>query len=559
MLTIARSRENSSDTSSFMNASIIFRDPNVDPATYPDVSFCINTYQKIARESSHVGDLILRPVNLFFETMTIQEHKKLYDFYKYTKMIIPGITKENLREVQETLQNKIMDVILKMKIPERLINFCRTPIFEYPDFEGIGNKPHHSQEKTYDLDNYVDLTALGLLSKIMVPVWGELVEVLGDIGIDNNQREKIAFDLLEPTLLESSFDQIYKKLTFSLKASIADDRKTLDKNPIGNTTTSYVLTHNGLDDEMFNAIVMANIIMKRMAIYECLTRLEDGSIPNAMAYIYDGIKKTADTRMRSMRQRISTMPRRELPNYEKEDNNSILDHSSVPSKKTFDVPIVIALGAERWELPRLLKDTNTDIEVFEKAVDYYRENYFDVSYLTQAVVASFVGTRFGGSKCLNYLHPSTYQKVVTIVQMFLIKQNMTDLAMMISSITSKDIVDGGNPNIGMRMSSNMKNTPEYLECLNLFKGSLRKTAYTFGRTDTSKKPELVTINFANHIEKMSEWIIQYSHVENMAPALWEMSGITDKPVMGRECMFDENIVRNLCRFYLMMRGDNRPF
>lgn len=559
MLKITRSRPDVTVASSFMDAAVIYRDPNLDPATYPDVSFKMIIYQKISRENSHVGDLILHPVNLFFETMTNSEQKTMYEFYRYSKTMIANITSENRREVEDILQTKILDVATKLRIPQRLVAFCKTPIFEYPDFEDIGNKPHHSEEKTYTLDNYIDLTALGLLSKIMVPIWGELVEVLGKINVDISQREKIAFDLIEPVLKESVFGFIYDKLSYSLNSSISDDRQNLDKNPVGNATTSYILTHNKLDDELFNAMVMANIIMRRIAIYECLQKLEDGSIPNVMAYIYDGIKKTADTRIRDLRNKTNTMPRRELPGREVEDNISVLDHSSTPSKKPFDIPIIISIGAEKWEVPRLLKDTETPMDVYQKAVSYYSDHHFDVSYLTEAVVSSFVGTRFGGSRCLNDLHPVTYQKLVVIAQIFLIKNNMMDLAMLISSISSDDIVDGGNVNIGLRINSNMTNSPEYIQCLTLFKGYLEKPSNPFKKKTNSKKSEPVTINFANHVKRMSEWIVKHSHTENMAPSLWEFSGITEKLVIGKECKFDESVIRNLCKFYLMMRGDSRPF
>jgi len=37
----------------------------------------------------------------------------------------------------------------------------------------------------------------------------------------------------------------------------------------------------------------------------------------------------------------------------------------------------------------------------------------------------------------------------------------------------------------------------------------------------------------------------------MAPALWDLTKVETKPIIGTECQFDENVIRHLCRFYLL--------
>lgn len=559
MLSMIRTQPIGSALSTFLDVSISLRDGNNNVDGHPDIPFSIKTYVKISKDGEHeVGDRILLPINLFFKTLSDKEHRIIYAMYKYTKTHIDQMTKDNRREYQDRIQLKVYETIRKLDIPTKLIRFCKTDLFVYPDLSEVGKLPHHSKEKTFLIDDYVEITAISLLSKMMVPIWGEFVKILGDLGIGNNQRERIAFDLIEPSLEESSFARIYTKLSNSLESIIDEIRKNIDKKPMGSTTTSFIVTHNGIDDEMFDSIVMATIVMKRMAPYECFTLLKDGNVPNAMVYIYDSIMKTADTRIKAMRNTMNTMPRRELPSYDTEDNSSILDHASKTSNRPIDDHIYVTTAVGQWELPKLLEDTNTPMDVYSSAVDYYSTNSFDVSPMTQALVASFIGARFGGSKCINYLPLGIHQKIVTIMQIFLISQGMTTLASLASACTSQIPIDGGSTNIALRIMANLKSS-EYLRCQSIFKGDLEKPSNTHNKRGIQRKIEVDKIGFVNQISRMAEWLIRYSHKENMAPVLWEYAKVADRPVVGSECSFDENTIRNLCQFYLIMHNDVKPF
>lgn len=569
MLRIIRTQPSESAITTFLDAAVSLRDGNKNIPECPDLLFSMRTYEKIAKDEIHkggsdkdksegTGDQILLPINLFFAELTFEEQREIYEMYRFCKDTIEHTEMENKREIQDTLQERIFNTISRLRLAERMITLCRTDRFIYPDLSQVGIEPHHTNEKTFLLEDYIEITAISILSKMMVPIWGEFIRRLGIISISNNQREKMAFDLIEPTLEEGAFERIYNKLSYSLSESVAYLRKETDNKTMGGTTTSYILTHNGIDDQMFNSIIMATIIVKRLATYECFTRLKDGNIPNAMVYIDNGIERTADTRIKSMRNTMDAMPRRELPGHDQEDNISVLDHASKTSKKPIDVPIFVTTAVQTWELPKLLEITETPIDVFESASTFYSTNSFDVSPLCQAMVASFIGTRFGGSKCIGYLPPHLYQKIVVLLQVFLIKNKLFDLAALVSSRTSTVPIESVTTSLQGRITSNMKSA-EYLRCVEIFKGYLEKPVIPFGKRAVFKKGEIDKIDFMSHISRMIEWLVRYSHSENMAPALWEYAQVENRPIIGDDCRFDELIVRDLCRFYLLFHDNKRPF
>jgi hypothetical protein len=544
----------------FLDAAVSLRGDNSGENVHPDTVFSMKTYEKIAKDNEeNVGDLILLPINLFFETLSFSEQEQVDKLYLDAKEKIDTITVDNRREVQDDLQQEIFNTLEKLDLPNKMIKFCQSGQFVYPDLSIAGTLPHHSPAKTFTLPDYVEITAISLLSKLMVPIWGEFIKVLGQIGIDNNQREKIAFDLIEPSLEDGAFERIYSKLSGTLSSLVGERRKLTDKKAsLSATTSSFIITHNGIDDQMFDSIVMATIIVKRMATYECFPDAKTGTVRNAMVYIDDGIKRTSDTRIQYMRNNMNTMPRKPLPSHDQEDNSSILDHASKTSKKPIDVPITVITAVEKWELPRLVIDTHSPDDVYQEAARYYDVNGFDVSPLCQAMIASFIGTRFGGSKCINYLPPKLHQRLVVLLQLYLIDQGMYDLASLVSAQTPQLQIDGGTSPIAMRIRSNLRSS-EYQQCQNLFKGHLEKPVVHFGkRPVSSKKIDVERIDFVTHIDKIIDWLVKYNHYENMAPALWRHAKL-EAPVAGSDVQFDENIIRNLCRFYLIFHGGKRPF
>ena len=569
MLIITRTQPTGSAVTSFLDASVSLRDgyENVDGC--PDLVFSMKTYQKIAKDNEEQeGDSILLPINLFFETLTFADHHDIYAMYRFAKHAIGVLTMDNRHEIQKALQERIFDTMFRLDLPAKLIAFCRTPRFIYPDLTDAGTLPHHSPAKTYNTDEYIQITAISLVSKMMVPIWGELIKKLDMVGIGKNQKEKMAFDLIEPTLEEGAFEYIYNKLSYTVSTLVELGRAATDKknSMTGMKISSFIITHNSIDDQIFDTMVMASIIVKRMATYECFVRLNDKKAganvfksPNAMVYIDDGIKRTAESKLQSMRNDMNMMPRRPLPDHDTEDNSSILDHASRTSKKPIDVPVFVVTAVEFWELPKLVEDTETPKDVYELVADYYKNNGFDISPLCQAMVASFIGTRFGGSKCLGYLPPHLYQRIVILLQVFLIRQDMYDLAALISSTTSPLPLEGPPNFMASRVDVAAKKSDEYQLCLSRFKGYLVKPSNPFLKGGTFKNPPMDRIDFATHIDRMIEWLVRYTHSENMAPVLWDYSKQDNRPVVGEPARYDEKVIRNLCRFYLLFHNGQRPF
>lgn len=536
----------------------------------PDLVYSVKSYQKIARANPTVvetengkapaqvagaesnGDEIILPVNLFFQTLSQKDHMTLYLMYKEAQRIISGLDEDNWRQSRDELHDYIFKTFKSLDIDSKSIAFCQGFPFRYPDLSLIGLEAHHTEAKTFKEADYKEITAIAVLTKIMIPIWGYLLSKLSTHSHNVRQREQLAFELIESTLEDGAFERIYNKLFHYFRSVINDIRKNTDKKPSNTASTSFILTHNGLDDQMFETSIMSTVLVKRLASFDCFATNEPTKSPDVMVYVCELAKHSVDSTIRTMRGAMRTLPKRDLPNHDSEDNQSIIDHISRTSSKSIDVPILVSTAVEYWEIDKLLKEYDIPMDVYTSAVRYYQTNGFGVPAITQAMVASFIGTRFGGSKCINYLSPHLYQKVVVILQIFLIRNELVDLASLISSIESSVPIEGAHSVLMARINSNYEKWPEYIACKDTFKGYIDKPLPVMGKKVGSKKKQDVDrIDFVQHIRKMIDRLTLYTHQENMAPSLWDFAKVETRPLVGTDVQFDEHVIQHLCRFYLL--------
>lgn len=553
MLKILRVQPSNAAASRKLSSLVVYRPFNEPSADYPDLEFDTRSYDKISSDKSDSrGEIILSPINQFLDLLTDHEQKILYLFYTQCKELIKTITTHNRYEVEEVLQEKFYDLIVNLNLPERLIAFSRSDAFVYPDLSEVGKANHHTKEKTFNVLEYQELNAISLLCKILFPVWGDLTVKLDEINIDNNFRKKISFELIVPNLEEGAFATVYRKLSYYISSAVADYRKSFDKNMIKSSmTTSFILTYNYIDDDMFVDMVMAMIVVNGLVIYESA---------DIMIYINGRINYAAEQIVNNAQKKMTIMPRRALDSHDGDDNSSIIDHVSKTSNKPMDIPIFITTAFDHWELDRLVVDTDTPKQIFDRAHAFYVSSSFEISPLCQAMVATFIGKRLGGSKCLNYLSLAQYYRLVTMLQYYLIKNKMIDLATLVSAKSSPLPLDRAQSTLSTRLEANMALSSQYLECRDLFKGYLRKPLGTLGRTKRERRnAEMEQIDFTSHIVKIKDWLIKHVHYENMAPVLWEYSGRENPPLLGTDVQFDERVIGNLCQFYLNFYREERPF
>jgi len=555
MLTILRSKSQGMDVSKYLEVVVSIRDDkNNSFADMPDLVFSIKTYSVIQKPEN---PQILEPINMFFETLDLTAHKVLYRMYATCYQAIQNCDADNRREMQDFIQQEIFDKTRQVDVSDRLIAFCRAGTFHYPDLSEIGKEAHHTPALSFHEIDYEEMTGLSLFCKLLVPILGEFIYRLEFLKIP--QVRQMAFDMVEPAIEDSGFNRIYTKLANKVRHTVREERLGKEKARFGNTKTSYLLTHHGFDDMAFENLMLGEVVVKRLATYDCFSAT-DAKPSNIVVYIDYAIKRNVTNTITTMSGSVGTTPLSDLQEKasDEEDNMSVLDHISSVSRKTPDVAIMIALTAELVEIGRLVEQIKIPHEVFHNAWNWYLHNSFIVSPLCEALMPSFVGNRFGGPKCLEEIPLPTYQKLVVLLQYFLIDKGFVDLAALLSSHSTNVPIQGINP-VSLSIATNYRNQHEYRLCENLFRGYLDKPVKDLTKRAKKGAVETYRVDFARHVEMLVNWITRLPHTENMAPVLWDFAGRELRPIQGEDVLYDENIVRDISKFYTMMHDETRPF
>lgn len=115
----------------------------------------------------------------------------------------------------------------------------------------LQNDKNHSREKTYILDDYVNLSCMILQLRIMVPIWGKYIDRTAKI-FGTVFKEYYAFSLLQKAKFMD--EPGVKKLYLYIK-SILPEKGSLDE-----------LLVNGVSSEEYPIVVMATHLVRKLSV-----------------------------------------------------------------------------------------------------------------------------------------------------------------------------------------------------------------------------------------------------------------------------------------------------
>lgn len=515
------------------------------------VEFDISTYRKVTRQSTTI-DAICELNTRFFATLTPEEQQKFYAYFVAMKELLLTITQEDLQTRLPQMADLTEDLFLGLKIPQRLIKFVRDIDVPFRSFEGKVLRGHDTKEKTFFEQDYVEVTAISVMCKILSPILGESISLLKPPITDKENKEFFTFKIFEPVLTapHSEFLRVYDKLKFYLSSTIESTMSGRNNNPNNaHSSMSFTMGDNGYCDKRFIEMICAIVMTKKLVTFDIFKTETVGKTPNIMTYIYVVTFETADSKLSTVQSGTNRMPRFDpTDGAGQEDNTTQLENTARVSKVSFDIPILATVAVE-FETPKIIQEYGIDPAAFDKACRYYTKNMIVPSPFNRAIIASLLGRRLGGSAMLLYLRMDAYIKFLVATQFILIQRGFPDLAILLSSTTPQRPRVEPMTSSAARITANYNKTAEYLDCAKLFPGFSEKL--TEGRSETGRRiTESEFISFETHIARLVRWLVDYDHFINIPPFMWKMLGYDkdDRPMQGDTIALDEGVMKRVCKF-----------
>lgn len=479
--------------------------------------FIIETYKNL---SSHEDDnaywnSIYKSINDIFASLSVDDQRVIANFFiDAHTCIIDTLSNDPTMEKVEIVIRQLQMLIIRMSDAINLRRIFTNYVVHggaitFPDLSEVGGRTQDRSWLTFKYDEYVDLTELSLMSKMMSPIWGELIYRTKNI-IETNLKETQFCAILHEyfkqygTLLEKFFDYIYN----------------IVKSPQDEVTTSFNgQTPNNMVSYVFGTMFVKKFVNVDLLLKEC----------NIMTYVNSCTRQTTSTYLSGLQDRNRANLRLDFSR-EDDGNASYLEDVSCSTRHTADVPIIVEHATERT-IDAMIQSYGISKTIFDRAVAFYLKNPISQTVLNKYIASTMFGHRIGGASGINMLDAITYSKLMAFTQIYMAMHGYTELVHLLT-MTPTEIPQPGpvsKTNISIRF--NVTSSEEYRNCKNLF-------PYKIGN-----------LQWDSCLSNIVDTITTYVSYYNTAPAIWDMVD-GDAFQNGQQLVYTDSIIRAICGFIL---------
>ena len=224
------------------------------------------------RKAFHSGYDVFEQINHYWESLPYTTQTEIWNIYKdIYQMFEEALTGA---ELYEFLNKSIQSLIAMHPLDKLELFLAMDPSVQVPDIVEDTFIPNadssHTRDKTFDRKDYMQLTALSLFLRTMVPIWGHYVfSIRRETGMET--KEYVAFQLFIGTgILETPAMQ---KLEHYINTLTKDKRTTIEK------------TMDAISSEDMGFMLLALVCIRRLAACD-LRGLDSKQQPVAIIYKY---------------------------------------------------------------------------------------------------------------------------------------------------------------------------------------------------------------------------------------------------------------------------------
>lgn len=555
-------------TSKYRDLLVTYSDPESDKV-YPELHFNIRTYDKISGTSAQAnGDAILAPLVRFVSTLSDRNQKILYRYYsdvhaEFTRLDNLDMVGFGDHEILiSKLQSLTSDMVEKTGLCRKLLMFVQTPEFVYPDETQVGNRYYHSEEMTFSASEVRDMTALSMLFKILIPVWGEYIAHFDMFAINPLYRENKAIEIIDEVLENSILSRTYAKFTQYTENIIRREIAHFNKDQNKTIKTEHILSFHHLTDEVFASIIESTILLKKTVLYECGSLNSVGKISSIMVYICTGLCQTTKSTLSNLSQSVTVLPLNDQDQRDGDENNqSALEYYAKTSDIPADYPVFIEVMLGR-QIPLIAKEFNVKWSEVQKLTAFYLRHPFERGPLVYSCVASLVGNRVGGSASLDVATFEEFAQLTAITQILMARNGLYSLIPLLSARDNKQLLDtelDADLNTISRIKESLNVNLDYERLLENYTGFTERMVVVEKKKKGKKaKTDIVRIDVERQVTRLITWGISQPHVINVPGIFWDDYPDAPSYPLGSVYAPPDTLLGDLCRFYRFFHDKKTP-
>ena len=364
-------------------------------------------------------------INKFMASLPMETQDTLWACYNQIMEIMEGVSDPMRLHSQVQSQVRKMYELISFDDLKKWVmvyGHIDIPPDLKQDYSGITSEVE--QDLTYPREDYYDLAVFSIMTKLMVPIFGEYIQRMGKDVVGTRFKEHYAFSLLARThvIEQPAFHRLHRYV----EAKALNERR---KNPAEYRRNSAIF--KGLGTEELPDWLLSRTIVRRVAIHE-----ERGGV-NIVAKVFGYIDQQIKALDKNFGERVADKPL--FNGKTEEDNISVAENYKVKEEiSAGDLSVLSIYTEEMFDMAGRV-DPNFDrtkIELCEKAC--LAHQYLEVCEhhitITQWVLSKAISPRG-----IPFLNKQALLKAIAVTQGLLWHWGFTEIALLMLAEPSEEV------------------------------------------------------------------------------------------------------------------------
>lgn len=399
--------------------NILFSNPTKEELEIErNLYFNIKTYNSIKQNFA-----LLSPILNFINELNDNDKRELFYMFYEIKLTeiennISSVEFKNMNLIEtdndfkefnqniditiEKISNIIYEYFKKIRLIDKLKDYVNRNI-KLPNLSSIGKRPQDSKDTTFMEHEYIELSILSMICKLLCPVFGEIIYWFNKSShLDKTVKEIYAVKILQLTLdhyFSTIIDKIQNYITKTLSNIYNDD----DINAL----------FKGLDSFKLKIYIYSTILTKKLVNINLFDNTK-----NIVTYIYSCIIDTCGSQLKSLKKGVKVMERFEASEYT-EDDKDLIEHETGKNIQKIGTLIFIRKCIDSV-IDQLINMYNIDKSDLQNMIQYYNENTIEVTPFNKFVISMILSKFLKCGSSVRFLNIHQYTYILSIIQLILV-------------------------------------------------------------------------------------------------------------------------------------------
>lgn len=383
--------------------------------------FDIYTYKNLRTVTpEHDKWFLLDAVNDFTSTLDNDEWDNLCKMFASVKRNCVAInSSDTIISGLNQIGSRIARTFDRLDLVKRAVAFAHSnEKIIFTKIKNQGKRIQDRPELTWGEDEYRTLTGLSIVSKILFPVFGEIIHRLSMLPDNTNEGKEVYAASVITDVFKAATPEVYYKLLFYIANDV---KKVIDKDDIA---AMYGITQNAINNRCVAIILIKNMV--NFDLYD---------VKSIMTYINVSVQKAAKTNYNKKTGiHYSDWNSLKTANTE-ERSDSIVDETVGIFTDKVEKRFIINHAADR-AVVKFTRVNNFREDLLKSAYDYYHigDNIPPMTIFNELIIGVFAGPELGSAYSLRYLNYDKVSRLIAVIQLYMIRTGYDALVPMMSVI-----------------------------------------------------------------------------------------------------------------------------